>query len=95
MTARYIARSKHPVLTMFLGTVTSTGEVSPPIRFLTGFRLAADAYIDILASILLPCMHRVAAAHGGMPFVFQQDSAPTHRAKTSNIGLRRSGLLTP
>ena len=41
--ARYIARSKYPASAMFLGAVASTGEVSPPIWFPSGFRLAADA----------------------------------------------------
>ena len=101
---RYIARSKHPASALLLGAVASTGEVSPPIWFPTGFRLAADAFIEVLNKTLVPWMRRVSAAHGGVPFVFQQDSAPAHRAKKhfsswmskgSNIEPRRSGLLTP
>ena len=77
---------------MFLGAVASTGDVSPPILFPTGFRLVVDAYIDVLASTLLPWMCRVAAAHGGVPFVFQQDSAPAHRTKKTLDFLSAEGI---
>ena len=47
-TGRFIARSKHPASGMFLGMVVSTGEVSPPVWFKTGFRLGAEGYIEVL-----------------------------------------------
>ena len=49
---RYIARSKHPASAVFLGAVASTGEFYSPIWFPTGFRLAADPYIDVYPSSL-------------------------------------------
>ena len=79
--SKFVARSKHPASVMFLGAVASTGETSPPIWFPQGFRLGADDYIKALKDTLIPWMRRVAAAHGNAPFVFQQDSAPAHRAK--------------
>ena len=79
-TGRYMPRSKHPASAMFLGAVASTGEVLPPIWFPEGFRLDADAYIDALKKTLIPWMRSVAASHRAT-FVFQQDSAPAHRAK--------------
>ena len=49
---KYLARSKHPMGAMFLGTVASTGEVSPPIWFPKGFRLRAAGYIEKLETIV-------------------------------------------
>ena len=85
-------RSKHPASAMFLGAVASTGEVSPPIWFPTGFRLGADAYIDALRKTIVPWMRRVVQAHGGVPYVFQQDSAPAHRARKTLQFLEEEGI---
>ena len=68
---RYIARLKHPASAMFLGAVASTGKVGPPIWFPTGFLLGADNYIKSLRSVIVPWTHRVAAAHGDVPYMFQ------------------------
>ena len=54
----YMPRSKHPASAMFLGAVASTGEVSPPIWFETGFKLGADRYIEELKKVLIPWMRR-------------------------------------
>ena len=93
---KYLARSKHPASAMFLGAVASTGEASPPIWFPTGFRLDSDGYIESLKKTLIPWMRRVAAAHGpaGRPahIIFQQDSAPAHRAKKTLDFLRSEKL---
>ena len=90
--ARYMPRSKHPASAMFLGAIASTGEVSPPIWFPSGFRLGADAYIDSLRKVLVPWMRRVAQAHGNVPYVFQQDSAPAHRARKTLKFLEEEGV---
>ena len=82
---KFLPRSKHPAGAMMLGAVASTGERSPPIWFPEGFRLDADSYIEALKNTLIPWMRRVAASRGTperpAPFIFQQDSAPAHRAK--------------
>ena len=82
---KYLPQSKHPAGAMLLTAVASTGERSPPIWFLEGFRLGADAYIEALNKTLIPWMQRVAVSRGSAarpaPFIFQQDSAPAHRAK--------------
>ena len=51
---KFVAHSKHPASAMFLGAVASTGEVSPPIWFPTGFSLDAGAYIKALRTPLYP-----------------------------------------
>ena len=79
---------------MFLGAVAATGETSPPIWFPSGFRLGAEAYIKSLKKTLVPWMREVALKHGQWqgpslaPFLFQQDSAPAHRARKTLDFLR-------
>ena len=84
-TGKFLPRSKHPAGAMLLAAVASTGERSPPIWFPEGFRLGADDYIEALKKTLIPWMRRVAVSRGSAakpaPFIFQQDSAPAHRAK--------------
>ena len=77
---------------MFLGAIASTGEVSPPIWFPTGFRLDSEAYIEALRETLIPWMRRVASARGNVPFLWQQDSAPAHRAKKTLAFLKEQGI---
>ena len=93
----YVPRSKHPQSAMFLGAVASTGEVSPPIWFETGFKLGADRYILELEKTLIPWMKRVAHAHGpsaasSAHFVFQQDGAPAHRARKTVAFLKDKNI---
>ena len=52
------------------------------IWFPEGFRLGANGYIEALRDTLIPWMRQVLAHnHGDVPWIFQQDSAPAHRAK--------------
>ena len=46
--SRYTARSKHPASVMFLGAVTSTGEVSPPIWFPQGLYSGSAGHSNTL-----------------------------------------------
>ena len=77
---------------MFLRAVASTGEVSPPIWFPQGFRLGADAYIAALRGTLIPRMHWVVSAYGGVPFLFQQDLAPVHITRKTLDFLREEQI---
>ena len=82
---KYILRSKHLAGAVMLGAVANTGERSPPIWVPEGFRLGAEAYIEILRDTLILWMQRVAVSRGLLsgpaPFFYQQDSAPAHWAK--------------
>lgn len=73
-----VMHSKHPASVMVLGVVSSDGDVMPPHFFEKGLRLNADAYIDVLDSVVKPWMDQVA---NGRDYVFQQDSAPAHKAR--------------
>ena len=54
-----------------------------------GAKINGQYYLDVLLSKLLPAMRRIS----GNMFVFQQDSAPAHRARETIDLLRRS--MTP
>ena len=92
----YVTRTKHPAAAMLLGVVASTGETAPPVWFPQGFRLDAAAYVKVLEKTIVPWMRAVAAEHGPAgrpaPFVFQQDSAPAHKAKKTLDFLRREKI---
>ena len=72
--------TKFPSNVMVLGVISNERHVMPPHFFEQGHRVNAAAYIDILASVVLPWIESVAQ---GRPYVFQQDSAPAHTAHTT------------
>ena len=63
------------------------------IWFPEGFRLGANGYIEALRDTLIPWMRQVAHNRGDVPFIFEQDSAPAHRAKKLKISLKKKGLF--
>ena len=75
---------------MFLGAVASTGEASPPIWFSTGFRLSASKYQEVLQKTLISWMKEVSEKHND--FIFQQDGAPAHTARSTQACLREAGV---
>ena len=85
----FIARSKKPTSLMFLGVISSTGEVCEPIWFPAGFRLKAVDYIEVLRTKVIPWMREVAQ---NRPFTFQQDSAPAHSAQATQAFLKEEGV---
>lgn len=76
--------SKYPAHIMVLGVVSSEGDVMPPFFFSNGLRLGAVDYIQILETTVKPWMEKVAQ---GRPYVFQQDSAPAHKARSTQAWL--------
>jgi inhibitor of nuclear factor kappa-B kinase subunit alpha len=79
-----VMHTKFPASIMVLGVVSSDGDVMPPHFFETGLRLNADKYIDVLATVVKPWMD---AKANGRDYVFQQDSAPAHKAKKTQAWL--------
>ena len=69
---------------MVLGVVSSNGDVMPPHFFEQGLRVNADGYIHVLETVVKPWMDLVA---NGSPYVFQQDSAPAHKARRTQAWL--------
>ena len=87
----FVTKTKHPAGAMFLGVIASTGEVGPQIWWTQGYRLTAEGYIDVLRTKVVPWMRKVAEDHG-LPFVFQQDSAPAHIAKSTTKFLQEENI---
>ena len=73
-----VMHSKFPASVMVLGVVSSEGHVMPPYFFPKGLRISADDYINVLSTVVKPWMDEVAS---GREYVFQQDSAPAHKAR--------------
>ena len=80
-----IMHTKFPATIMVLGVVSSEGDVMPPHYFLKGQRVNAADYINVLRDVVKPWMDTIA---DGRPYVFQQDSAPAHKAKATQEWLQ-------
>ncbi|UYV83285.1 hypothetical protein LAZ67_23000403 [Cordylochernes scorpioides] len=79
-----VMHTKFPASVMVLGVISSEGDVMPPHFFEKGLRMNADTYINVLETVVKPWMNMVAA---GRKYVFQQDSAPAHKAKKTQSWL--------
>lgn len=75
-----IMHTKFPASVMVLGVVSSEGDVMPPHFFSAGARVNAVGYTEVLRTVVKPWIATVA---GTRPYVFQQDSAPCHTARTT------------
>lgn len=72
-----VMHTKFPATVMVLGVVSNEGHVMPPHFFSQGLRVNAAAYIEVLESVVKPWIDSVC---GNRPYIFQQDSAPSHKA---------------
>ncbi|UYV63624.1 hypothetical protein LAZ67_2005052 [Cordylochernes scorpioides] len=79
-----VMHTKFPASVMVLGVISSEGDVMPLHFFEKGLRMNADTYINVLETVVKPWMDMVAA---GRKYVFQQDSAPAHKAKKTQSWL--------
>lgn len=73
----HVMHTKFPASVMVLGVVSSEGHIMPPHFFQQGLRLNAAGYNEVLETVVKPWIDRVC---DGRPYVFQQDSAPAHKA---------------
>lgn len=79
-----IMHSKFPASVMVLGVISSEGDVMVPHFFERHLKVNADIYINVLETFVKPWMDEVAA---GRQYVFQQDSAPAHKARKTQAWL--------
>ncbi|KAL1115595.1 hypothetical protein AAG570_005885 [Ranatra chinensis] len=75
-----VMQTKFPQTVMVLGCVSSEGDLMPPHFFREGLRLTSDGYVELLNTVVKPWIRRVV---DGMPYVWQQDSAPRHTSRKS------------
>ena len=73
--------TQYPATVMVLGVVSNEGHVMPLHSFRQGLRVnAAATYIAGLEAVVKPWINSV---RGEKPYVFQQDTAPSHSAMTT------------
>ena len=72
--------SKYPVHIMVLGIISSDGDVMEPVFIPDGLHLGANSYMRFLDRYIKLWMDMMA---NGRPYIFQQDSAPAHKARTT------------
>ncbi len=70
--------TKHPQSAMMLGVVASDGKRMPPYWFPKGLRVGTPEYLHVLQTAVKPWIDQNYPEGG---YVFQQDSAPSHKAK--------------
>ena len=72
--------TKFPATVMVLGVVSNEGHVMPLHFFPQGLKVNLAAYIDVLSTVVKPWIDEV---RNGRLYIFQQDSAPSHKAQTT------------
>ena len=86
---RYLLRvmkTNFPATVMVFGVVSSEGHIMPPHLFEVGLKVNTKVYLDVLKRVVIPCCNQVA---GGRPWVWLQDSAPTHKSKEIQAWLQK------
>lgn len=79
-------QTKHPASAMMLGVIASDGNAMPPHWFPKGLRMGATEYLDVMKTVVKPWLD---ATYPQGNFVWQQDSAPGHKAKVVQEWCRR------
>ena len=82
-----ITKTKHPAGVMVLGIVASDGKKCPPYYFPQGLRITSKVYIRVLRTHVLPWLE---ANYPDGNYIFQQDSAPAHRAKKTQEWMEKN-----
>ena len=77
-----VLHSKYPVHMVL--SISSGGDVMEPVFIPDGLYLGANSYVGLLDKYVKPWMNMVA---NGRPYIFQQDSAPAHKAMTTQAWL--------
>ena len=81
-----VMKTKFPATVMVFGVVSSEGHIIPPHIFEVGLKVNTKVYLDVLKSVVIPWCNQVA---GGRPWVWQQDSAPAHKSKETQVWLQK------
>ena len=81
-----VMKTKFPATVMVFGVVSSEGHIMPPHIFEVSLKVNTKVYLEVLKSVVIPWCNQVA---GGRPWVWQQDSAPTHKSKETQAWLQK------
>ena len=71
---------------MVFGVVSSESHIMPPHIFEVALKLNTKVYPYVLKSVVIPWCNQVA---GGRPWVWLQDSTPTHKSKDTQAWLQK------
>jgi hypothetical protein len=82
-----LPKSKAPLKQMVLGVIGSDGQKCPIVFVSAGERVNTDVYQDLLQKHVVPWIKRT---YSDGNYVFQQDSAPAHTARTTQQFLREN-----
>ena len=77
-----VMKTKFPATVMVFGVVSSQDHIMPPHIFEVGLKVYTKVYLDVLKSVVIPWCNQVA---GGWPWVRQQNSAPAHKSKETQV----------
>jgi len=80
-----VSQTKHPAGVMVLGVVASDGKKCPPIFVPAGVKVNTEAYIDLLATKVVPWLKKT---YPNGNYIWQQDGAPAHTSKKTQDWLR-------
>ena len=81
-----VMKTKIPATVMVFGVVSNEGHIMPPHIFEVGLKVNPKVYLDVLKSVVIPWCNQVA---GGRPWLWQQDSTPTHKFKETQAWLQK------
>ena len=81
-----VMKTMFPATVTVFGVVSSEGHIMPPHIFEVGLKVNTKVYLDVLKSVVIPWCNQVA---GLRPWVWQQDSAPTHKFKETQAWLQK------
>ena len=81
-----VMKTKFPATNMAIGVVSSQGHIMPPHIFEVGLKVNTKVYPDVLKSMVFPWCNQVT---DGRPWVWQQDSAPAHKSKETQVWLQK------
>ena len=81
-----VMKTKFPATVKVFGVVSSEDHIMSPHIFEVGLKVNTKMYLDVLKSMGIPWCNQVA---GVRPWVWQQDSAPAHKAKEIQACLQK------
>ena len=81
-----VMKTKFPATVIVFGVVSSEGHIMPPHIFEVSLKVNTKVYLDVLKSVVIPWCNQVA---GSRPWVWQQDSAPAHKSKETQVWLQK------
>ena len=81
-----VIKTKFPATVIVFGVISSKGHIMPPHIFKVGLKVSTKVYLDMLKYMVIPWCNQVAS---GIPWVWQQDSALTHKSKETQAWLQK------